>query len=60
MLGAGTKEAAMSLRSLAALGLALLLWGCNPPGKPTDPAINEIERRHDDMMMRGLGGGSGM
>lgn len=49
----------MSLRSLAALGLLLLLWGCNAPAKPSDAAINEIERRHDDMMMRGLGGGGG-
>jgi hypothetical protein len=55
---AGTKEAAMSLRSLAALGLLLFLWACNAPGKPTDPSINEIEHRHDEMM-RGLGGGGG-
>jgi len=48
----------MSLRSLAALGLLLLLWGCNTMNKPQDPSINEIERRHDDMM-RGMGGGGG-
>ena len=50
----------MSLRSLAALGLSLFLWACNAPAKPSDPAITEIEHRHDEMMMRGLGGGSGM
>jgi hypothetical protein len=58
MLFAGTKEAAMSLRSLAALGLLLFLWGCNTVGKPADPSINEIEHRHDEMM-RGVGGGGG-
>ena len=48
----------MSLRSLAALGLLLFLWGCNTPAKPADPSINEIEHRHDEMM-RGVGGGGG-
>jgi hypothetical protein len=58
-LDSGTMEPAMSLRSLAALGLLLLLWGCNTLAKPTsDPSINEIEHRHDEMM-RGVGGGGG-
>jgi hypothetical protein len=35
-----TKEAAMSLRSLAALGLVLFLWGCNMPAKLNDAAID--------------------
>jgi hypothetical protein len=55
---AGTTLTAMSLRTLAAFGLVLLLWGCSVP-KPTDATVNEIERRHDDMMMRGLGGNDG-
>jgi hypothetical protein len=49
----------MSLRSLAALGLSLFLWGCSVPSRPADPAIDEIERRHEDMLMRGLGAGTG-
>jgi hypothetical protein len=59
---AGITVTAMLLRALAALGLALLLWGCSVP-KPTAATVNEIERRHDDLMMRGLGandGGSSM
>jgi hypothetical protein len=48
----------MSLRSLAALGLVLFLWGCNAPGKPNDPSLNELEHRQEEMM-RGLGGGGG-
>jgi hypothetical protein len=52
MLGAGTKEAAISLRFLAALGLLLFLWGCITVGKPADPSIHEIEHRHDEMMLR--------
>ena len=59
MLVAATKEAAMSLRTLAALGMLLFLWGCNTVNKPQDPSINEIERRPDDMMVRGMGGGGG-
>ncbi|MBV8189371.1 MAG: hypothetical protein JOY64_31795 [Alphaproteobacteria bacterium] len=49
----------MSLRSLAALGLVLFLCACNVPGKPSASVVNEIERRHDDMMMRGLDPGDG-
>jgi hypothetical protein len=55
----------MSLRSLAALAVLILsqLCGCVTAGKPSDPSINEMERRHDEMMQRmggGSGGGSGM
>ena len=55
----------MSLRSLAALAVLILsqLSACATNGKPSDPSINEMERRHDEMMQRmggGSGGGSGM
>jgi hypothetical protein len=59
------KEGTMSLRSLAALAVLILsqLSACATNGKPSDPSINEMERRHDEMMQRmggGSGGGSGM
>ena len=59
----------MSLRSIAAftalvLQLLMQLLGCaTTAGKPSDPTVNELERRHDEMMQRmggGSGGGSGM
>jgi hypothetical protein len=36
----------------------LQLCGCVVANKPSDPAVNELERRHDEMMQR-MGGGSG-
>jgi hypothetical protein len=61
----GTKEAIMSLRSVTVLTALILLQlcGCVTAGKPSDPTINELERRHDENMQRmggGSGGGSGM
>jgi hypothetical protein len=55
----GTKEAMMSLRSIAVLAVLMLLQlcGCAVANKPSDPAVNELERRHDEMMQR-MGGGS--
>ena len=49
----------MSLRLILALAILILadLSACTTASKP-DPAINEIERRHDEMM-RGMGSGSG-
>jgi len=54
------KEATISLRPLLALTVLIMaqLSACTTAGKPSDPAVNEIERRHDEMM-RGMGGGSG-
>jgi hypothetical protein len=51
----------MSLRFIAALAALILLQlcSCATAGKPPDPTINEMERRHDEMMQR-MGGGSGM
>jgi hypothetical protein len=56
----GTKEAMMSLRSIVVLAALILLQlcGCVVANKPSDPAVNELERRHDEMMQR-MGGGSG-
>jgi hypothetical protein len=57
----GTKEATMSLRSIAVLAALILLQlcGCTTASKPSsDPTVNELERRHDEMMQR-MGGGSG-
>jgi hypothetical protein len=55
----GTKEAMMSLRSIAVLAALILLQLCGcVANKPSDPAVNELERRHDEMMQR-MGGGSG-
>jgi len=50
----------MSLRSIAVLAALILLQlcGCIAANKPQDPAVNELERRHDEMMQR-MGGGSG-
>lgn len=50
----------MSLRSIAGLmALLLQLCGCaQTTGKPSDASVNDMERRHDEMMQR-LGGGSG-
>jgi len=55
----------MSLRSITVFVALILLQlcGCVTAGKPSDPSINEMERRHDEMMQRmggGSGGGSGM
>jgi hypothetical protein len=60
-----TKEATVSLRSITALTALILLQlcGCVTTSKPSDPSVNELERRHDEMMQRmggGSGGGSGM
>jgi hypothetical protein len=53
-------EAMMSLRSLAILAALILLQlcGCAAATKPSDPAVNELERRHGEMMLRTGGGGS--
>jgi hypothetical protein len=55
-----TTEATMSLRSITVLAALILLQlgGCVTTSKPSDPSINELERRHDEMMQR-MGGGSG-
>ena len=50
----------MALRWLTALALLLPACSCGAPKTAHDDAIKEIERRHDDMMMRGLGAGPGM
>ena len=55
----------MSLRSISVLAALILLQlsGCVTTSKPSDPSVNELERRHDEMMQRmggGSGGGSGM
>ena len=52
----------MSLRSITILGALILFQPCGcvttsrPPG---DPAINELEHRHDEEMLRTGGGGGG-
>ena len=50
----------MSLRSITLLAALILLQlcGCATTNKPLDPSVNELERRHDEMMQR-MGGGSG-
>ena len=50
----------MSLRSITVLAALVLLQlcGCVTTGKPSDASVNELERRHDEMMQR-MGGGSG-
>jgi hypothetical protein len=55
-----TKEATMSLRSITVLVALILLQlcGCAAMSKPSGPSVNELERRHDEMMQR-MGGGSG-
>jgi hypothetical protein len=55
-----TKGATMSLRSIIVLAALILLQlcGCAATGKPSDPSVNELERRHEEMMQR-MGGGSG-
>jgi hypothetical protein len=55
----------VSLRSITVLAALILLQlcGCAATSKPSDPSVNELERRHDEMMQRmggGSGGGSGM
>ena len=55
----------MSLRSITLLAALILLQlcSCATTNKPSDPSVNELERRHDEMMQRmggGSGGGSGM
>jgi len=34
------------------------LSGCVTTSKPSGPSVNELERRHEEMMQR-MGGGSG-
>jgi hypothetical protein len=55
-----TKGATMSLRSITVLAALILLQlcGCAATNKPSDASVNELERRHDEMMQR-MGGGSG-
>jgi len=50
----------MSLRSITILAALILfqLSGCVIASKLSDPAVNELERRHDEEMQRA--GGSGM
>jgi hypothetical protein len=50
----------MSLRSITILAALILLQlsGCVTTSKPSDSSVNELERRHDEMMQR-MGGGSG-
>lgn len=50
----------MSLRSITLLAALILLQlcGCGTTTRPADPPVNELERRHDEMMQR-MGGGSG-
>jgi hypothetical protein len=50
----------MSLRSITVLAALILLQlcGCAATSKPSDASVNELERRHDEMMQR-MGGGSG-
>jgi hypothetical protein len=50
----------MSLRSITVFAVLILLQlcGCAAGLKPSDPAVNELERRHDEEMQR-MGGGSG-
>ena len=60
MLRDGTREAMMSLRSITILAALILfqLCGCVTASRPSDPTVNELERRHDEEMQRA--GGSGM
>ena len=52
----------MSLRSITVLAALILLQLCacvtTTTTKPSGPSVNELERRHDEMMQR-MGGGSG-
>ena len=50
----------MSLRSISVLAALILLQlcGCVTTNKTSDPSVNELEHRHDEMMQR-MGGGSG-
>jgi hypothetical protein len=50
----------MSLRSITVLAALILLQlcGCAAASRPSNPAVNELERRHDEDMQR-MGGGSG-
>ena len=50
----------MSLRSITVLAALILvqLSGCVTTSKPSGPSVNELERRHEEMMQR-MGGGSG-
>lgn len=50
----------MSLRSITILAALILLQlcGCVTTSKPSGPSVNDLERRHDEMMQR-MGGGSG-
>jgi hypothetical protein len=55
-----TREATVSLRSITIFAALILLQlsGCVTTSKPSDSSVNELERRHDEMMQR-MGGGSG-
>jgi hypothetical protein len=50
----------MSLRSITSLAALIVfqLCGCVTASRSSDPAVNELERRHDEEMQRA--GGSGM
>ena len=50
----------MSLRSITILAALILLQlcGCAATNRQSDPSVNELELRHDEMMQR-MGGGSG-
>ena len=56
----------MSLRSIAVLAALILLQLCGcaaTAGKSSNVTVEELERRHDEMMQRiggGSGGGNGM
>src|SRR5260370_988714 len=43
----------MSLRSLTVLAALILLQlcGCAAMSKPSDPSVNELERRHDERLV---------
>ena len=44
----------MSLRSITILGALILfqLCGCVTTSRPSNPAINELEHRHDEEMLQ--------
>lgn len=50
----------MSLRTISALAAMILLQlgGCVTASRTSDPSVNVLEQRHEEMMQR-MGGGSG-
>lgn len=50
----------MSLRSISVLAAVILLQlcGCATAGRTSDPSVNVLEQRHEEMMQR-MGGASG-